>query len=153
VLDEYLTQVWFINIVEFMKANGKIAKPLKKTESMMAKFTDVISWFLGSWWAVITHTLWFSIWLWFNFDINLLTFSVSLEAIFIGIFLLMASNRAEEARDKREERQRKRDRERLEADIKLDKRADRQLMEIKRIQKDMNEKMEKLMKEVRSLKK
>ncbi len=119
----------------------------------MTKFTDIISWFLGSWWAVVIHTLWFSIWLVFNFDLNLLTFSVSLEAIFIGIFLLMASNRAEEARDKKEERQRRGDRARIDLDIKLDERADRQLIEIKRIQKDMNEQMGALMKEVKSLKK
>ena len=124
-----------------------------KTKSALTKFTDLISSFLGSWWAVVAHTLWFSIWLGFNFDINLLTFSVSLEAIFIGIFLLMASNRTEEARDKKEERLRKNDRARIETDIKLDERADRQLMEIKRIQKDMNEQMDKLMKEVKNLKK
>ncbi|MBU1070856.1 DUF1003 domain-containing protein [Patescibacteria group bacterium] len=136
-----------------MNTNGKMMKPLKKTKSTMAKFTDLISSFLGSWWAVVIHTLWFSVWLVFNFDMNVLTFSVSLEAIFIGIFLLMASNRAEEARDKKEARLRKNDRARLETDIKLDERADRQLMEIKRIQRDMNEQMGALMKEVKSLKK
>lgn len=136
-----------------MSINGKMAKPVKKTKGFMSKLTDKISWFLGSWWAVIAHTLWFSIWLGFNFDINLLTFSVSLEAIFIGIFLLMASNKAEMMRDKKEERLRKGDRARIEMDIKLDERADRQLMEIKRIQKDMNEKMASLMKEVKAIKK
>lgn len=136
-----------------MNTNGKMIKPLKKTKGIVGKLTDVISWFLGSWWAVIAHTLWFSIWLGFNFDINLLTFSVSLEAIFIGIFLLMASNKAETVRDKKEERLRKSDRARIETDIKLDERADRQLMEIKRIQKDMDEKMAALMKEVKAIKK
>lgn len=141
------------SILETMNTNTKIAKPIKKTKTVMSKLTDIISWFLGSWWAVVVHTLWFSIWLWFNFDVNLLTFSVSLEAIFIGIFLLMASNKAEEARDKKEERQRKSDRARLEADIKLDERADRQLMEIKRIQKDLSEQMATLTKEIKALKK
>ena len=136
-----------------MNTNGKIIKPLKKTKGFVGKLTDIISWFLGSWWAVVAHTLWFSIWLGFNFDINLLTFSVSLEAIFIGIFLLMASNKAETVRGKKEERLRKNDRARIEIDIKLDERADRQLMEIKRIQKDMNEKMAALMKEVKAIKK
>jgi len=136
-----------------MNTNGKMIKPLKKTKGIVGKLTDVISWFLGSWWAVIAHTLWFSIWLGFNFDINLLTFSVSLEAIFIGIFLLMASNKSEVVRDKKEERLRKSDRARIETDIKLDERADRQLKEIKRIQKDMDEKMAALMKEVKAIKK
>jgi uncharacterized membrane protein len=141
-----------VNIVKGMNTAQKITKPIKKTKSAIAKLTDIISWFLGSWWAVVVHTLWFSIWLVFNFDINVLTFSVSLEAIFIGIFLLMASNKAETVRDKKEERLRRNDRARLEADIKLDERADRQLMEIKKIQKDMNEKMALLMREVRSVK-
>ena len=148
-----MTLSWFVNIVKAMNTNGTMAKPLKKTKSLMVKITDVISWFLGSWWAVVAHTLWFTIWVVFDFDINKLTFSVSLEAIFIGIFLLMASNRGEEARDKKEERLRKSDRARIEMDIRLDEKADRQLMEIKRIQKEMNEQIAKLRKEVKALKK
>lgn len=136
-----------------METNNKFKKIPKKTKTMMEKSTDVVSAFLGSWWAVVFHTLWFGIWLAFNFDINLLTFSVSLEAIFIGIFLLMASNRAEAARDKKAARLRKRDRSRLEEDIKLDQRADRQLQEIKKIQKDVNTKMDKVIKELRRLEK
>lgn len=119
----------------------------------MLKVTDGISWFLGSWWAVVAHTLWFTIWVVLDFDIDKLTFSVSLEAIFIGIFLLMASNRGAEARDKKEERLRKSDRARIEMDINLDEKANRQLVEIKRNQKDMSEKMTALMKEVKALKK
>jgi len=123
----------------------------KKTKTTMGKFTDIISNFLGSWTAVIFHLLWFSIWLVFNYDINILTFSVSLEAIFIGIFLLMASNKAEVVRDKKEERLRKNDRQRLEKDIKLDEKADRQLTEIKRIQKDLEQKVETIIKEIKKL--
>lgn len=106
------------------------------------KFTDIVSWFIGSWWAVIIHTLWFTLWLIFDFSVNLLTFSVSLEAIFIGIFLLMSANKTEMKRDLREVRQRKRDRERLEHDIKLDEKADRQLAEIKRLEKEIHEKLD-----------
>jgi len=65
----------------------------------------------------------------------------------------MAANKAEVVRDKKEERLRKNDRARIEMDIRLDERADRQLMEIKRIQKDTNEKMATLMKEVKAIKK
>lgn len=114
----------------------------------MDRFTEWVSWFLGSWWAVFFHTLWFSLWLIFDFDINLLTFSVSLEAIFIGIFLLMASNKAEIKRDQQEARQRLRDRKRLEHDIKLDEKADRQLREIKKLQKEIEKEMEKIRKEI-----
>ena len=136
-----------------METNHQFKKFPKKTKTAMEKLSDIISAFLGSWWAVVFHTLWFGIWLVFNFDINLLTFSVSLEAIFIGIFLLMASNRTEAARDKKAARLRKRDRSRLEEDIKLDQRADRQLVEIKKIQKDVNTKMDKVIKELKQLRK
>jgi uncharacterized membrane protein len=134
-----------------VKPLTKASKIPKKTKTLMEKFTDLISWFLGSWWAVFFHTLWFSLWLILDFDVNLLTFSVSLEAIFIGIFLLMAANKAELKRDLHEARLRKRDRERLEHDIKLDEKADRQLMEIKRIQKDLAKEMSKLKKELAKL--
>jgi uncharacterized membrane protein len=112
-----------------------------KLNKIGEKFTDIVSWFIGSWWAVIIHTVWFSLWLIFNFSINLLTFSVSLEAIFIGIFLLMAANKAEVKRDLREANQRKRDRKRLEHDIKLDEKAERQLTEIKRLEKEIHERL------------
>lgn len=117
----------------------------KKTKSLLEKTSDIVSWFLGSWWAVVFHTVWFVGWMLLEFDVNILTFSVSLEAIFIGIFLLMSANKAEEIRDKREMRQRHQDRLRLEADIKLDQKADRQLTEIKRLHKELH-------KEVRELK-
>ena len=125
----------------------------KKTKTFLDKFTDFISQFLGSWWAVILHTIWFSLWLFFNFNINLLTFSVSLEAIFIGIFLLMSANKAERQRDLREVRQRINDRERLEHDIKLDEKADRQLTEIKRLQKEVHQEVGKIKKQLKKLQK
>jgi len=131
----------------------KVSRIPKKTKSLMEKCTDFISWFLGSWWAVIFHTLWFTIWLLLKFDVNLLTFSVSLEAIFIGIFLLMAANKAEVRRDMREARQRRQDRERLEHDIKLDEKADRQLTEIKRIEKEIGEELKKVRKDLDRLQK
>jgi len=126
-------------------------KITKKTKTLFDRVTDLISWFLGSWWAVIFHTVWFAAWLIFNFDINLLTFSVSLEAIFIGIFLLMASNKAEIERDRREARQQAQDRKRIEHDIKLDEKADRQLTEIKRLQKELHREMRLVKNQLRRL--
>jgi len=129
----------------------KIVK--KKTKSLMGKFTELVSWFLGSWWAVVFHTVWFAVWLLLDFDVNLLTFSVSLEAIFIGIFLLMSSNKAEEQRDIREERLRRSDRKKIEHDIKLDEKADRQLSEIKRLQKELHNEVKVLKKEIKEVRK
>ena len=124
----------------------------KKAKKFGDKFTDLISWFLGSWLGVILHTAWFAVWLIMDFDINILTFSVSLEAIFIGIFLLMSGNKAEVKRDARESRQRANDRKRLELDIKLDEKADRQLTEIKRLHKDLHHQIKVLKKDIAKIK-
>ena len=121
------------------------------TKTILEKSTDKVSAFLGSWTAVIFHLVWFTVWLVFNYDINILTFSVSLEAIFIGIFLLMASNKAEVARGKKEERLRRQDRSRLEQDIKLDERADRQLAELRKVQKELDGKMDRIAKAIKKL--
>lgn len=84
------------------------------------RITRFISWLLGSWAGVLFHAAWFGIWLHFNFSLDMLTLSVSLEAIFIGIFLLMASNEAEASREAKEARQRAKDRQTLKEDVALD---------------------------------
>lgn len=106
------------------------------------KFTDIVYWFTGSWWAVIIHTVWFALWLILRLNIHVLTLIVSLEAIYLCIFILMAQNRAEKERDVREKMQRKIDEERVKYDIKLDEKADRQLAEIKRLQKEIHQKLD-----------
>ncbi len=104
--------------------------PKRKIKTLADHFNDFIAWFLGSWWAVVFHALWFTVWLIFNFDINILTLGVSLEAIFIGIFLLMAANKAEVKRDMRDLRLRREDKKRMELDIKLDQKEERHLQKI-----------------------
>ena len=103
----------------------------KKLNNLVEQITDFIAWFLGSWWAVIIHTLWFTIWIVFDFNMDTLTLGVSLEAIFIGIFLLMAATKAEVQRGLKETKERQRDRRRIEDDIKLDEKGERRLREVK----------------------
>jgi len=114
----------------------------KRLDRVGNKFIDIVYWLVGSWWAVIIHTLWFALWLIFRLNINILTLIVSLEAIYIGIFILMASDRAERERSFIRARRRKTDQERLKYDIKLDEKADRQLTEIKRLQKEIHAKLD-----------
>jgi len=114
----------------------------KRLNRIGDKFIDIVYWLVGSWWAVIIHTLWFALWLIFRLNINILTLIVSLEAIYIGIFILMASDRAERERSFIRARRRKTDQERLKYDIKLDEKADRQLTEIKRLQKEIHAKLD-----------
>jgi len=113
------------------------------------KFTDIIYWFTGSWWAIVIHTIWFAVWLIFRFNIHLLTLIVSLEAIYLCIFILMAQNRAESQRLTQEKRQRETDEKRVKYDIKLDEKADRQLTEIKRLQKEIHAKIDGLHKKTK----
>lgn len=109
-----------------------------KLSKLIDKITEKIARFFGSWWAVIFHLLWFSVWLIFDFSVHYLTLGVSLEAIFIGIFLLMTSNKAEVKRDIKDNKQRIEDMKRVEYDIMLDEKADRKLDEIHRLQKELN---------------
>lgn len=103
----------------------------KKQKPVAAKFTGLVATFLGSWWAVVFHTLWFGFWLVFDFNIDNLTLWVSLEAIFIGIFLLMAANRAEVERDRRETEERSRQRKMIGLDISMDRKQVSDIEEIK----------------------
>jgi uncharacterized membrane protein len=56
--------------------------PPKPKPTPLDKLTKAIAWFMGSWWGVLAHTIWFAAWLTFNFSIDNLTLIVSLEAIF-----------------------------------------------------------------------
>jgi len=110
--------------------------PRKKT--LLDKLTEAVAWFMGSWWGVFFHTAWFAIWLVFNFNLEILTLWVSLEAIFIGIFLLMVSNKAEIERDKREAHAQKRQMEVIKHDVVLDKRADRRQLKMIKMLKGLD---------------
>src|ERR1700712_2912147 len=61
--------------------------------SLGDRLANTISNFTGSRLCVWLHTVWFLLWLALGLDINLLTLIVSLEAIFLCIFLLMSGNR------------------------------------------------------------
>ncbi len=87
-------------------------------------------WLAGSWWGVILHAAWFTVWLAKDFDINILTLAVSLEAIFIGIFLLMASEEAEIKRDRREAAAQKRATDIIERILDLEHKIEKQQQQI-----------------------
>ncbi len=97
----------------------------------------IIAWLAGSWWGVILHALWFGVWLTYHFSINLLTLAVSLEAIFLGIFLLMASNQAEIERDRREAAAQKRSQEIVDKILDIGVKIDRQQQQILKLLTDL----------------
>ncbi len=57
---------------------------------------DWISDWVGSWASVWFHTAWFVLWFVAGLSVDLLTNAVSLEAIYLCIFLLMSGNRQSE---------------------------------------------------------
>jgi uncharacterized membrane protein len=76
---------------------------------------DDITRVFGSFWFAISHIVWFSLWILLNTELipglaafdpypfGLLTMIVSLEAIFLSIFVLISQNRAQRIADLREE--------------------------------------------------
>jgi len=103
----------------------------EQQKNLAERSTAAIAKFIGSWWAIIFHTLWFIVWLIFDFSLEILTLWVSLEAIFIGIFLLMASNRAEAKRDKKEAAEQLRQRKMIGVDISMDRKQTSEMGEIR----------------------
>jgi len=74
------------------------------------RLSDLISRFAGGPWFVIVHVLWFASWIAFSawsshaFDpwpYSLLTFLVSIEAIFLSSFILIAQNHFEKIAERR----------------------------------------------------
>ncbi len=100
-------------------------------KTLTEKITVVVARFMGSWWAVIFHTFWFAVWLIFNFNLEILALWVSLEAIFIGIFILMASNKSEIERDRKEAEEQLRQRKMIGVDISMDRKQVSEVSEIK----------------------
>ena len=77
----------------------------KDTRTFLQKLTDGIAAFAGSITFLIIHVVWFALWLGLNmlnipgltkfdpFPFGLLTLTVSLESIFLAVFLLLSQNR------------------------------------------------------------
>ena len=109
----------------------------EKLSPSLDYFAKIVTDFMGSWTGVLFHTVWFILWFVLKLDINFLTLVVSLEAIYIGIFLLMSANKEEIQRKIDLVKEKEQNRAQIDFDIKLDQKADRQLTEIKRLQKEL----------------
>ncbi|MBV9209419.1 MAG: DUF1003 domain-containing protein [Acidobacteria bacterium] len=76
------------------------------TTSILLRIADWLAWFSGSMPFLISHTVWFTVWISLNtiilpnpfdpFPFGLLTMIVSLEAIFLACFVLISQNRQAE---------------------------------------------------------
>jgi uncharacterized membrane protein len=80
--------------------------------SLAVRISDVIATQAGRMWFIICHVVWFAIWIGLNwerrsagafdpFPFSLLTMIVSLESIFLSLFILMSQNRSAHHADRR----------------------------------------------------
>jgi uncharacterized membrane protein len=80
--------------------------------SLSARIGDLIATHAGRMWFIIVHAVWFAIWIGINvratrlsafdpFPFPLLTMAVSLESIFLSLFILMSQNRSRMQADQR----------------------------------------------------
>lgn len=81
--------------------------------SKAERFGDIVATQAGRMWFIAVHAVWFAVWVSLNeglvpalkgfdpFPFSLLTMIVSLEAIFLSLFILMSQNRASRREDAR----------------------------------------------------
>ena len=78
--------------------------------SVSARIGDAIASHAGKMWFIVFHVVWFALWLWINrggksafdpFPFQLLSTIVSLESIFLSLFILMSQNRSNVQADQR----------------------------------------------------
>jgi uncharacterized membrane protein len=95
-----------------IKAISELEHSALAQRSMSARIGDVIASQAGKMWFIIFHVVWFLLWLWLNggsrhrltfdpFPFQLLSTIVSLESIFLSLFILMSQNRSNIQADQR----------------------------------------------------
>lgn len=82
-------------------------------------FTEIIRLFFGSWISIIGHTILFIAILIIYPNMLFFTTFVSIEAIYIGIFILMAEFKEQAERDKLEDHRHTKDRQLVREDVTL----------------------------------
>lgn len=90
------------------RVSKNLNEEMEAEVSFLQRIADWLAWFSGSMPFLITHTLWFTLWITLNryllpkqyafdeFPFGLLTMIVSLEAIFLACFVLISQNRQAE---------------------------------------------------------
>jgi CRP/FNR family cyclic AMP-dependent transcriptional regulator len=92
------------------RVTKNVNEEMEEKLSILQRISDWIVWFSGSMQFLLVHTLWFAIWIGTNvlgpdrnqfdpYPFGLLTMIVSLEAIFLSVFVLISQNR-QVAKDK-----------------------------------------------------
>lgn len=95
-----------------IKAISELEHAALAQRSLSARAGDAIATHAGKMWFIVFHALWFALWLWLNsgsknrlafdpFPYQLLSTVVSLESIFLSLFILMSQNRSNVQADQR----------------------------------------------------
>ena len=95
-------------------AFGAIKAQTAKHRTPLGRFVDRLNELASSTWFLVVHAVWFAVWIAWNsgafhlhafdpFPYGLMTLVVSLEAIFLSIFVLMAQKRESAIAELREE--------------------------------------------------
>ena len=89
-----------------VEAIARIEREALRSRSAAERLGDLIASEAGRMWFIILHALWFAVWIGLNaskgsrlgrfdpFPYPLLTMIVSLESIFLSLFILMSQNRS-----------------------------------------------------------
>lgn len=117
-------------------------------QSLYTKLTMIL---FGSWWSVALHTLFFSYFVFFPNNL-LLTTIVSLEAIYIGILILMAENRQEELREQKEQREHRKDRKYLKDDVLITEDVMKEIKLLRKHHVETNKALKEIQKSIKKLK-
>ena len=103
-------------------------------------FIKIIYLLFGSWWSVIGHSILFITILVLFKDMLLFTTFVSIEAIYYGIFILMAASREENLKAEKEKIERSKDRRLVKEDVHI---TNNVMKEVEQIHGDLAQLIEK----------
>lgn len=107
-------QEWNPTKREFIVLSRNVAKEIQNKKNWLDKFADKLNDRFGTPEFLLFHIVWFTLWISMNtgaipgiifdpYPFGFLTLVVSLEAIFLAIFILISQNRAAEVSEKRAE--------------------------------------------------
>lgn len=94
-----------------IKAICEMEQEALNNRSRMARVGDAIVANAGKLWFILLHVVWFTVWIGLNtssdrapfdpFPFSLLTMIVSLESIFLALFIIMSQSRSNQQADRR----------------------------------------------------
>ena len=108
----------------------KLLEINENQESFFTNFSLKLSNIFGSFLSLVVHTILIFLWIYYKLDINTLTLILSIEAIFLSLFILTASN-IELSRDRRNHSK----------DLKVDQKTLKRLTELLEIVNSIEERI------------